>query len=173
VFLQARSQFTLERNRLVAIFLRKMEFFDGVFFLTTNLVNDFDAAILNRIHLRMKYEDLDKCARSAIIGQSLEKIGKGGGPSNISAEYLERFACVSLNGREVCSSMRARMPLVTVCRSGIRSPRRTTWPRGEGNLCPSRTSLRLWQQMAMPSLSRVGCRRTLAYTNEPPSYSIQ
>ncbi|OAG36190.1 hypothetical protein AYO21_09584 [Fonsecaea monophora] len=73
VFLQARSQLTLERNRLVAIFLRKMEFFDGVFFLITNLINDFDGAILNRIHLRMKYEDLDKKARQIVIAQSLEK----------------------------------------------------------------------------------------------------
>jgi hypothetical protein len=31
VFLQERSQLTLERNRLVPIFLRKLEFFDGVF----------------------------------------------------------------------------------------------------------------------------------------------
>jgi hypothetical protein len=55
----------------VAIFLRKIEFFDRVFFLTTNLINDFDAAILNRIHLKMKYEDLDQSARKIIIAQFL------------------------------------------------------------------------------------------------------
>ena len=101
VFLQQRSLLTLERNRLVAVFLRKLEFFDGVLFLTTNLINDFDAAILNRIHLKMKYEDLDRNARKTIITQFLKTINEGGGPSNICMEYLDRFARVSLNGREV------------------------------------------------------------------------
>jgi ATP-dependent Clp protease ATP-binding subunit ClpA len=68
---------------------------------TTNLVNDFDAAILNRIQLRMKYEDLDKNRRKTIIAQLLKKVNEGRGSSNISREYLDRFACVSLNGREV------------------------------------------------------------------------
>jgi hypothetical protein len=62
VFLQSRNELTLERNRLVVIFL-KLEYFDGILFLTTSLVNDFDAAILNRIHLKMKYEDLDKSGK--------------------------------------------------------------------------------------------------------------
>ena len=43
----------------MVVFLRKMEFFKGVLFLITNLLNDFDAAILNRIHLKLKYNDLD------------------------------------------------------------------------------------------------------------------
>ncbi|KIW74973.1 hypothetical protein Z517_11744 [Fonsecaea pedrosoi CBS 271.37] len=101
VFLQARFQLTLERNRLVAIFLRRMGFFNGVFFLSTDLTNDFDGAILNRIHLRMKYEDLDKKARQVVIAQSLKKVREGGGSSSISMEDLEPFACVQLNGREI------------------------------------------------------------------------
>ena len=38
VFLQRRAELTLERNRLVAVFLRKLEYYDGVLFLTANLV---------------------------------------------------------------------------------------------------------------------------------------
>jgi hypothetical protein len=51
----------------VALFLRKVEFFKGVLFLTTNLLNNFNAVILNRIHLKLKYDDLDKSARMVII----------------------------------------------------------------------------------------------------------
>jgi SpoVK/Ycf46/Vps4 family AAA+-type ATPase len=51
MFLRTRSTPHLERNRLVAVFHWKLEYYQGVFFFTTNLVNDFDPAILDRIHL--------------------------------------------------------------------------------------------------------------------------
>ena len=53
--MQKSYELTLEQNRLVAGFLRKLEYFDGILFLTTNLLYQFDDAILNRIHLVMKY----------------------------------------------------------------------------------------------------------------------
>lgn len=36
VFLEARSTHDLERNKLVSIFLRILEYYEGVLFLTTN-----------------------------------------------------------------------------------------------------------------------------------------
>jgi hypothetical protein len=101
VFLQQRAELTLERNRLVAVFLRKMEYFDGVLFLTTNLVHQFDDAILNRIHLMMKYEKLDKDTRKTVITRFLERTYDGRGLLNIGMEFIDRFACVLLNGRQV------------------------------------------------------------------------
>jgi hypothetical protein len=101
VFLQRRAELTLERNRLVAVFLRKLEYYDGVLFLTTNLLHQFDDAILNRIHLTMKYEKLEKAARETIITHFLGSINGGQALSNVGTEYLGRFACVSLNGRQV------------------------------------------------------------------------
>lgn len=65
VFFQKSAELTLEQNRLVAVFLRKLECFDCILFLTTNLVYQLDDAILNRIHLVMKYEQLDRDARRA------------------------------------------------------------------------------------------------------------
>jgi hypothetical protein len=101
VFLQERSRLSLNRNRLVAVFLRKVEFFEGVLFLTTNLLNNFDAAILNRIHLKLKYDDLDKSARKAMITQFLKPIDEGLEPLNISKDYLGGFASVPLHGHQV------------------------------------------------------------------------
>ena len=46
VYLRKRDGFHLERNRLVATFLRTLEYYDGIFFLTTNMLGDFDSAIL-------------------------------------------------------------------------------------------------------------------------------
>lgn len=44
VFLEARSTHDLERNKLISIFLRILEYYQGFFFLTTNRVDNIDAA---------------------------------------------------------------------------------------------------------------------------------
>lgn len=101
MFLQQCAELTLERNRLVAVFLRKMEYFDRVLFLTANLVYQFDDAILNRIHLTMKYEKLNKEIRKTVITRFLERINNGRELSNIGTKYMDCFACLLLNGRQV------------------------------------------------------------------------
>jgi hypothetical protein len=44
VFLSQRSETDVERNALVSIFLRQLEYYQGIIFLTTNLVSQCDAA---------------------------------------------------------------------------------------------------------------------------------
>ena len=87
--------------RQVAVFLRKLEYYDGVLFLTTNLVHQFDDAILNRIHLMMRYDKLEKETRKTIVSRFLETTNDGRGLSDIGTEYGDRFACVLLNSRQV------------------------------------------------------------------------
>ena len=58
VFLERRSSKDLVRNGLVSIFFRKLEYCKGIMFLTTNRVSEFDEAILTRIHLMLRYDDL-------------------------------------------------------------------------------------------------------------------
>lgn len=41
----------LVRNSVVSVFLRKLEYYDAIMFLTTNRVAQFDEAILSRIHM--------------------------------------------------------------------------------------------------------------------------
>ena len=52
VFLEQRSLHELERNKLVSIFLRVLEYSECILFLTTNRVQTFDAAFQSRIHIR-------------------------------------------------------------------------------------------------------------------------
>lgn len=44
VFLEARSAHDLERNKIVSIFLRTLEYYEGILFLTTNRVKNMDPA---------------------------------------------------------------------------------------------------------------------------------
>ncbi|KAK5099459.1 hypothetical protein LTS08_006041 [Lithohypha guttulata] len=105
VFFQRRSELTLERNRLVAVFLRKLEYFHGILFLTTNLIDHFDNALLDRIHLVMKYDDLDRTARNEVVTGFLERMPGGHRSSDISKDYLDRFACMKLNGRQIKNAL--------------------------------------------------------------------
>lgn len=101
VFLQSRAKLTLERNRIVGVFLRKLEYFDGVLFLTTNMVHNFDEAIRNRIQLKMQYHILDQVARKTVANNFLKRISQRQGTLDISEQDINRFATISMNGREV------------------------------------------------------------------------
>lgn len=53
VFLAQRTQTDIERNALVSIFLRALEYYSGILFLTTNRVGSIDEAFRSRIHMRL------------------------------------------------------------------------------------------------------------------------
>lgn len=66
IFLEARSLHELERNRIVSVFLRTLEYHEGIMFLTTNLVNHFDPAFQSRIHISLDYPELSSDSRLTI-----------------------------------------------------------------------------------------------------------
>ena len=66
VFLEERSLHELERNKLVSIFLRVLEYYEGIMFLTTNRVQTFDAAFQSRIHISLDYPELSIESRKQI-----------------------------------------------------------------------------------------------------------
>ncbi|KAK3705883.1 hypothetical protein LTR37_013036 [Vermiconidia calcicola] len=66
VFLEERSLHELERNKLVSIFLRVLEYYEGIMFLTTNRVQTFDAAFQSRIHISLDYPELDRASRKKV-----------------------------------------------------------------------------------------------------------
>ncbi|KAK3109650.1 hypothetical protein LTR53_016861, partial [Teratosphaeriaceae sp. CCFEE 6253] len=66
VFLEERSLHELERNKLVSIFLRVLEYYEGIMFLTTNRVQTFDAAFQSRIHISLNYQELDGKSRKTV-----------------------------------------------------------------------------------------------------------
>ncbi|KAJ5771684.1 P-loop containing nucleoside triphosphate hydrolase protein [Penicillium odoratum] len=58
VFLAKRSPQDFVRNGLVSVFLRVLEYYAGIFFLTTNRIGDFDEAFSSRIHISLHYPQL-------------------------------------------------------------------------------------------------------------------
>src|SRR3569833_246508 len=66
VFLAKRGPGNIVRNAFVSIFLRHLEYFQGVMFLTTNRVHAVDAAFQSRVHLSIEYPGLSEADRTAI-----------------------------------------------------------------------------------------------------------
>lgn len=93
VFLEQRSKTDLHRNSLVSgrkpqnphpahtpfpdslsVFLRCIEYYRGILFLTTNRVGQFDDAFVSRIHVILSYDDLGEEQRRNIWDQFFNKL---------------------------------------------------------------------------------------------------
>jgi hypothetical protein len=66
VFLEKRAPKDIVRNGVVSVFLHTMEYCQGIMLLTINRVTEFDPAALSRIHLKMKYDDLESSAKGEV-----------------------------------------------------------------------------------------------------------
>ncbi|KAF4333486.1 AAA family ATPase [Fusarium beomiforme] len=74
VFLAQRERKDFKRNGLVAVFLRVLEYYTGILFLTTNRVGDFDEAFASRIHMSLFYPELNLEKTENIFRLNLELI---------------------------------------------------------------------------------------------------
>ena len=100
VFVQARS-INSHQNARVSVFLRKLEYNQGIMFLTTNRVRDFDDAIQSRITLAVRYEPLSLTTRKQVWESFLKKAVTVNGAAKFDQKELERLAGKDLNGRQV------------------------------------------------------------------------
>lgn len=74
VFLRSRGD-SLEQNAIVGVFLRVLEYFDGLLFLTTNRVDEIDEAILSRAIANIKFQPPEEDER-ARLWQTLGEVYK-------------------------------------------------------------------------------------------------
>ncbi|KAK1835761.1 hypothetical protein QBC39DRAFT_339548 [Podospora conica] len=101
VFMQERAIQDLERNALVSIFLRTLEYFEGTMFLTTNRVETLDRAFHSRIHMSISYPRLTPAALSELWTSGITRACGGETPGWLSGELLKRLSDSGINGREV------------------------------------------------------------------------
>lgn len=58
------------------MFLRALDYFQGILFLTTNRVGSFDEAFMSRIHIQIGYDPLDDDSRKQIWMNNFKKLGE-------------------------------------------------------------------------------------------------
>ncbi|CAG8978525.1 hypothetical protein HYALB_00010068 [Hymenoscyphus albidus] len=86
VFLAQRSKTDLQRNALVSVFLRVLEYYAGILFLTTNRIAVFDEAFKSRIHLSLWYPTLDKISTAQIWQMNLDRTKEKESQLNLKIE---------------------------------------------------------------------------------------
>ncbi|KAH8681750.1 P-loop containing nucleoside triphosphate hydrolase protein [Xylariales sp. PMI_506] len=103
VFLEKRNMHDIHRNALVSIFLRQLEYFQGILFLTTNRVETFDEAFQSRIHIALRYDQLDAKAKKAIFKIFVERVrvAEGRDTMPFNDDDYTILARHNLNGRQI------------------------------------------------------------------------
>jgi DNA polymerase III delta prime subunit len=105
VFLEKRTIQDIHRNALVSIFLRLLEYFQGILFLTTNRVETFDDAFQSRIHIALRYGELSIKAKKSVFKMFIERVRvlEGIDTMPFKEEDYNALARHNLNGRQVRS----------------------------------------------------------------------
>jgi AAA+ superfamily predicted ATPase len=102
IFLEERSKMDLQRNALVSVFLRVLEYYSGILILTTNRIGLFDEAFKSRINLSLHYPKLNAASRERVwrnFGKSLE--ARNEIDKREIEEHADELAKHDLNGRQI------------------------------------------------------------------------
>ncbi|PYI09885.1 hypothetical protein BO78DRAFT_394738 [Aspergillus sclerotiicarbonarius CBS 121057] len=113
IFLEKRTIQDIHRNALVSIFLRLLEYFQGILFLTTNRVETFDDAFQSRIHVALRYGDLTTKAKRSVWKMFLERVQakEGVQTAAFTEKDFDLLARHNLNGRQIKNSVRTAQAL--------------------------------------------------------------
>ncbi|KAM0326670.1 hypothetical protein ACHAQA_006540 [Verticillium albo-atrum] len=115
VFLEKRNMHDIHRNALVSIFLRQLEYFQGILFLTTNRVETFDDAFQSRIHVALRYDKLSTKAKRSIFEIFIERVRaiEKKNSTNFTEEDYDHLTKFDLNGRQIKNTIRTAQALAT------------------------------------------------------------
>ncbi|OTB20535.1 hypothetical protein K445DRAFT_72134 [Daldinia sp. EC12] len=104
VFLEQRSLHDVQRNAMVSVFLRALEYYGGILFLTTNRVNTFDEGFKSRIHVPIRYTDLNSESRLQIWRNLCSRVPGG---VDVNEAELKELSEHDLNGRQIKNVIKA------------------------------------------------------------------
>ncbi|KAF4460340.1 AAA family ATPase [Fusarium albosuccineum] len=112
VFLEERTMADLQRNSLVSgkflsIFLRILEYYEGILILTSNRVGTFDEAFKSRIQVAIHYDTLTKLSRKQIWQNFFDMIEEANEDVNMPEleRRLDELAAEDMNGRQIRNAL--------------------------------------------------------------------
>lgn len=118
VYLESRRDKDIDRNGLVSVFLRALEYYRGVLFLTTNRVRTFDSAFTSRIHVALHYEPLTNGDRERIWMNGFDRLEREAAGRILVAGSAREYACANRdvralrwNGREIRNALQTAVAL--------------------------------------------------------------
>jgi hypothetical protein len=106
------------------VFLTKIEYYQGILFLTTNRFSQIDHAFQSRVDLLLAYRPLEAPARAQVWRNFLARVtsssskkarGAARAPAvvQVTDADLDRLAALPLNGREIKNLLKSAQLLAT------------------------------------------------------------
>ena len=95
IFLSNRG-IDLDRSAIVGIFLRLLDYYRGLLFLTTNRADALDDAVLSRVMLKLDYPPLDAATRTLVWNTLFDFAGL----TLADCDFSE-LGAIELNGRQI------------------------------------------------------------------------
>ncbi|CAI6339355.1 unnamed protein product [Periconia digitata] len=113
VFLQSRSHGDLQRNSMVSVFLRVLEYYSGILILTTNRVGTFDDAFKSRIHVSLYFQQIQRQDRLRIWEFFAQEVRAEMSETDFHQleQRLPDLAAAPLNGRQIRNAMKSARQL--------------------------------------------------------------
>lgn len=103
IFLEKRDSSDIVRNAMVGVFLRMLEYYNGVLFLTTNRVSEIDPAFISRISMGIRFGKADHEKRMKVWTNILQAAGI---LDYVSFPQIESMAKYDINGRQIKNVIR-------------------------------------------------------------------
>ena len=100
------------------VFLRLLEYYDGLLVLTTNRINSFDPAFESRVDIAINYPELSSTSRRQIWMNFIERVPEK--DRSLSDSDLDTLAGIALNGRQIKNAMKTAQILATKLREPLR-----------------------------------------------------
>ncbi|KAF4453640.1 P-loop containing nucleoside triphosphate hydrolase [Fusarium albosuccineum] len=111
VYLEQRKSKNLVHNGIVSVFLRMLEYYHGILFLTTNRITSFDRAFMSRIHLAIEYKPLSQSSRLALLYTFLKQTSDESAETLSRSGFLVKVSEEELNGRQIKNLVRTACAL--------------------------------------------------------------
>jgi hypothetical protein len=104
VFMEARTSNDLQRNELVSVFLRLLEYYSGIMILTTNRMRSLDPAFESRVDITLTYNPLTEADRQQVWRNFLAAMN----PKDVQIDEadLVQLAKWDFNGRQIKSAIK-------------------------------------------------------------------
>lgn len=110
IFMEARTDSNIQRNAMVGVFLRLLEYYQGVLFLTSNRAKNIDKAFYSRISMAINFPPLSTEDRIKIWENNLALNGITSLDESDIQYMAETYA---INGRQIKTACRNAMALAT------------------------------------------------------------
>jgi len=94
-----------------------LQYYEGILFLTTNRVDNIDAAFKSRIHLFLQYDELDFHSHRVLWTTFLARSNKNAAP--FTDEQVDALAMRELNRRQIMNVLKTVQLLATKKGEGL------------------------------------------------------